>query len=80
MIDKWEKANTSFYEYICHVEAIFVVNFTADQMIAFTAGNLMRTISTAILNHPEMRLKFENLCPDKFKVAYIYFEEVQIHT
>jgi hypothetical protein len=55
------RPSKSFYEFIAHIETIFVQNLTVEMMMAYSAGNLLESIREAIVGNELMRTKFFEL-------------------
>ncbi len=61
---KWRASvycTQEYFDFICLVESIFLVNLTLKMMLAYNDGNIVTGIKMSILWHNEMRDRFSCL-------------------
>ena len=50
-----------YFDFLCHIESIFLANLTLKMMLAYSDGDIVTRIKTSILSHNEMREKISFL-------------------
>ncbi len=61
---KWRAAvycSREYFDFICHIESIFLANLTLKMMLAYNDGDIITRIKESILSHDGMRDRFSRL-------------------
>lgn len=58
-----KRPSRAFFDFICHLEAIYMQNLTVAMMLAFSGGDLLSQIAGAISRNNEVRDDFKALIP-----------------
>jgi hypothetical protein len=53
----WVYCSREYFDFLCHIESIFLANLTLKMMLAYSDGDIATRIKTSILSHNEMRGK-----------------------
>jgi hypothetical protein len=56
-----QRSSKAFFQFLCRVECIYMSNLTIGMMVAYTGGDLLSTIHTAIMNDGGVRSQFDGL-------------------
>jgi hypothetical protein len=60
------RPSAEFYNFITHIETVFMANMSVDMMKGYSSGNLLNAVKVAILDSEMMKAKFSKLCQPDF--------------
>ena len=61
------RPNKAFFDYICHIETIYLTNVTTSMMLAYIAGDLFKKISSKIMADERQQHMFCALLPPEMR-------------